>query len=47
MGAWFGVAPKMEIKNTCLKETGLRVGNVSTILGLIVNMIIGGNYVNV
>jgi hypothetical protein len=31
---WFGVAPKTDIMNMCLKETGLRAQNMKTIIGL-------------
>jgi hypothetical protein len=34
----FGVAPRMDIKKTCLQEIGLRAQNMITFLGSVVNL---------
>ena len=41
---WFVVAPRVDTKNHVLKEIGLHVECMITILGLIVNITRGGGY---
>ena len=40
---WLGVAPTTDAKKTCSKEIGLCAQNMTTILGSIVNIIVGGS----
>ena len=42
---WLGVAPTTDAKKTCSKEIGLCAQNMTTILGSIVNIIVGVLYV--
>ena len=42
-GMWFGLAPRTDTKETCVKKIGLCAQNLKIILDSIVN-IIGGTY---